>query len=170
MNDRGHAVHTTWNTPEIWIRRTVEIPSSLKPFRLRFEACHDEDLEVSLDGVPAARWAGYSDYVFDRCPRRRAPAHQARWGPPRHGRALPEYSARSPGFGRGRCGAHGSGALTSRKVSRDYDAGWHWQKKLPLSDPRRRHISAGTPADCAPRNRGDAPKVGEYHRGRASPA
>ena len=60
MNDPAYAVHTTWNTPEIWIRRTVEIPSSLKPIRLRFEACHDDDLEVSLDGVPAARWAGYS--------------------------------------------------------------------------------------------------------------
>jgi serine/threonine protein kinase/tetratricopeptide (TPR) repeat protein len=51
---------TKWDTPDIWARRLVEVPASTFVDRARLLVYHDDDLEVFIDGVPAARWSGYS--------------------------------------------------------------------------------------------------------------
>jgi hypothetical protein len=55
----GAVVRTEWNTPEIWIRREVELPeAALKDPHLLVH--HDEDAEVYVNGVLAARLDGYT--------------------------------------------------------------------------------------------------------------
>ncbi len=62
----GALVRTVWTTPEIWLRRTVEIPTPQSAVRnsnwrsphLRIH--HDEDVEVYLDGDLILRRAGYT--------------------------------------------------------------------------------------------------------------
>jgi len=64
----GHGVdnvRTAWtDTPgDIWLRRTVTLPADI-PARLVVLARHDEDVEVTINGVRAASEAGYNgDYV-----------------------------------------------------------------------------------------------------------
>ncbi len=55
----GIKVATTWNTPDIWIRREITLPASTHPSRAQLLLYHDEDAEVYLDGILAAREAGY---------------------------------------------------------------------------------------------------------------
>jgi hypothetical protein len=50
---------TTWRTSDIWIRRAVDLPPAIDPDRLRFRVYHDEDCELAVNGVPAARRSGY---------------------------------------------------------------------------------------------------------------
>jgi hypothetical protein len=52
------AVGTTWNTPDIWLRRTFLIPAGSHP-NLHVLAFHDEDLEVYFNGVLAAQESGW---------------------------------------------------------------------------------------------------------------
>ena len=54
----GIPVQTTWNTPDIWLRRTFTVPPGAHP-NAQIRAIHDEGIEVFLDGVPAATSAGY---------------------------------------------------------------------------------------------------------------
>jgi len=59
----GAIVNTTWNTPDIWIRRQFEIPAGAKLDAASFSIHHDEDAEVYINGVLAARVSGYTtDY------------------------------------------------------------------------------------------------------------
>jgi hypothetical protein len=59
----GAVVGTTWNTPSIWARRTVELPAKLRS-DLRLRLHHDEDVEVYVNGVLAVSRSGYTtDYV-----------------------------------------------------------------------------------------------------------
>jgi hypothetical protein len=61
-NTPGTRVRTTWNTPNIWIRRTIEIPGApmSEPHLLIH---HDEDAEVYVNGQLAASVPGYTtDY------------------------------------------------------------------------------------------------------------
>jgi hypothetical protein len=51
---------TAWTTSDIWIRRAVDLPPSINPDRLRFRVFHDEDLELTVDGVPVVRRPGYT--------------------------------------------------------------------------------------------------------------
>ncbi len=60
----GAAVRTPWHTPDIWLRRTIRIEAE-PPKSPHLLIHHDEDAEVYLNGVLAARLAGYTtDYVL----------------------------------------------------------------------------------------------------------
>jgi hypothetical protein len=58
----GAVVRTEWRTSDIWARREFNLPALL-PGNLQFLLHHDEDAQVYLNGVPAARLSGYTtDY------------------------------------------------------------------------------------------------------------
>lgn len=63
----GARIGTAWNTGEIWLRRTFDLPAAASPATpkdaLRLIVHHDEDVEVSINGVPALAQKGYTtDY------------------------------------------------------------------------------------------------------------
>lgn len=60
----GAIVRTVWNTPEIWLRREIEIPArALSNPQLRIH--HDEDVEVYLNGKLLLKRTGYtSSYIL----------------------------------------------------------------------------------------------------------
>ncbi|MEZ5319229.1 MAG: family 16 glycoside hydrolase [Vicinamibacterales bacterium] len=59
----GASVGTTWDTPDIWIRRTIDLPAGASFVDPHLFLHHDEDAEVFINGVSAARVTGYSsDY------------------------------------------------------------------------------------------------------------
>ncbi|MFO0927114.1 MAG: DUF1793 domain-containing protein [Gemmataceae bacterium] len=61
-NTPGAIIGTRWNTADIWLRREVELPATLPP-NLHLWVHHDEDIEVYINGVLAARASGYvSEY------------------------------------------------------------------------------------------------------------
>ena len=47
-------IKTLWSTPDIWARATFEVKGSLAGHRLAVWVCHDEDIEVYLNGTLAA--------------------------------------------------------------------------------------------------------------------
>ncbi|HLX61162.1 MAG TPA: DUF4965 domain-containing protein [Planctomycetota bacterium] len=51
----GITVGTTWNTADIWIRREVTLPEKLDAANLQLLVFHDEDVEVYIDGILAAK-------------------------------------------------------------------------------------------------------------------
>jgi len=59
----GSKVRTHWKTPDIWLRRTIDLPSG--PLAgLALEIHHDEDTEVYLNGVLAFSARGHiTDYI-----------------------------------------------------------------------------------------------------------
>ena len=57
----GNPLGTEWNTGDIWMRRTFTLPS-MSPTalaQLKVRDCHDEDLEVWINGVKAYAATGY---------------------------------------------------------------------------------------------------------------
>lgn len=58
-NTPGASVRTEWNTPAIWIRREFEVPAG-KLSDVRLMLHHDEDAEVYINGVLAAKVTGYT--------------------------------------------------------------------------------------------------------------
>lgn len=59
----GSKVRTNWKTPDIWLRRTVELPGGNLE-GLALEIHHDEEAEVYLNGVLAFQARGYiTDYI-----------------------------------------------------------------------------------------------------------
>lgn len=60
----GAVVRTAWSTSAIWLRREVILPDG--PFtHLHLQLHHDDDTEVYLNGVLAARLIGYSTNYKD---------------------------------------------------------------------------------------------------------
>jgi hypothetical protein len=60
----GTTVRTDWKTPDIWLRRTFDLPAG-KHEGLHLSIHHDEDAEVYLNGVLAAKTTGYiTDYTL----------------------------------------------------------------------------------------------------------
>ncbi len=59
----GAAVHTVWNTPDIWLRREIDIPAdAIKDAELFLH--HDEGCEVYINGLRAAKLDGFTtDYI-----------------------------------------------------------------------------------------------------------
>ncbi len=58
----GAVVRTVWDTPNIWLRRTFDLPENA-PKELHLLLHHDEDAEVYLNGVLAAKVRRYvTDY------------------------------------------------------------------------------------------------------------
>jgi hypothetical protein len=55
----GAVIGTVWNTPSIWLRRTIDWPADVQG-EVRLDLHHDEDAEVFLNGQPAAKLSGYS--------------------------------------------------------------------------------------------------------------
>jgi hypothetical protein len=59
----GSVVRTEWSSPDIWLRRTFEL-ADLPKGEAMLRIHHDEDAEVYVNGVPAAKVGGYTtDYV-----------------------------------------------------------------------------------------------------------
>ena len=55
----GFVQHTLWKTDDIWLRREITLPDGAHP-QLAFVAYHDEDVEIYVNGIPAAQESGYT--------------------------------------------------------------------------------------------------------------
>jgi hypothetical protein len=55
----GAVVRTTWKTDDIWLRRTFTMPSG-NYTNLQFYIYYDDDVEIYVNGVPAASESGYA--------------------------------------------------------------------------------------------------------------
>ena len=55
----GAVVRTRWNTGDIWLRREVTIPTG-SYHNLQFYVYHDEDIEIYVNGQPAASESGFT--------------------------------------------------------------------------------------------------------------
>ena len=70
----GSVVRTRWSTSDIYVRREITVPAGVDPSTLALYMHHDEDAEVYLNGVLAARTHGFTgDYdVIDMLPAAKA--------------------------------------------------------------------------------------------------
>jgi hypothetical protein len=73
---RGSRVCTTWNTPDIWLRRSFVL-NSANLAGARFYIHHDKSVQVYLNGIEALHTDGYLvDYaLFDIAPAALAALH-----------------------------------------------------------------------------------------------
>jgi hypothetical protein len=61
----GAVVRTRWNSPDVWLRGTVELPDPVPP-DLHLLIHHDEDAEVYVNGELAGKAAGFStEYLLE---------------------------------------------------------------------------------------------------------
>ncbi|HEY2249566.1 MAG TPA: glycoside hydrolase family 2, partial [Planctomycetaceae bacterium] len=61
----GTTVRTDWKSPDIWVRRDFTLADKQTVDRLLLLIHHDEDAEVYLNGVLAAKTSGYTtDYEW----------------------------------------------------------------------------------------------------------
>ncbi len=56
----GAVSRTRWSSSDIWIRRTFEMPAGPIPANLFLSMYHDEDAEVYINGVLAAKVGGFT--------------------------------------------------------------------------------------------------------------
>jgi hypothetical protein len=56
----GAWVRTEWSSPDIWMRREFRFEPSTAPEDVLLSVHHDEDCEIWIDGLLAARLAGYT--------------------------------------------------------------------------------------------------------------
>jgi hypothetical protein len=57
-------IRTEWRTPDIWLRREVNVPADAIP-NLTLTVHHDEDMQVYINGVLAANVSGYTSEYED---------------------------------------------------------------------------------------------------------
>ena len=50
---------TTWNTSDIWLRRTFTVPAGTNANNLKFELYHDDDVQIYLNGILAYSATGF---------------------------------------------------------------------------------------------------------------
>ena len=55
----GAVEHTRWNTSDIWLRREFTLPEKSYP-NLQFYTCHDEDVEIYVNGLLASSESGFT--------------------------------------------------------------------------------------------------------------
>ena len=55
----GAVVGTTWNGPDIGMRREIRVPEGVEPSRIQHLVYRDDDAEIYLDGELAATETGY---------------------------------------------------------------------------------------------------------------
>jgi hypothetical protein len=60
----GAVVGTEWKTPAIWLRRTIELPAKL-PADLQIRLHHDEDADIYINGIRAARETGFVSEYYE---------------------------------------------------------------------------------------------------------
>jgi hypothetical protein len=64
-NTPGSAVRTNWTTPDIWLRRSFDLPAGFAATNPQLFLHHDEEAEIYINGVLALKITGYStDYEF----------------------------------------------------------------------------------------------------------
>jgi hypothetical protein len=63
----GSQVRTEWNTSDIWIRRSFELPADVKPDGVQLWIHHDEDAQVYLNGQSIVELSGYTS-EYDTVP------------------------------------------------------------------------------------------------------
>jgi xylan 1,4-beta-xylosidase len=51
--------HTEWKTADIWLRREMTVPAGAHG-TLMFQCYHDEDVEIYVNGIPAAAESGFT--------------------------------------------------------------------------------------------------------------
>jgi len=51
--------HTDWKSDDIWLRREITLPEGKHP-NLLFNVYHDEDVQIYVNGIPAASEGGYT--------------------------------------------------------------------------------------------------------------
>jgi len=64
-NTPGAVVRTEWKTPDIWLRREIDLPDG-KFTSLQFRIHHDEDVEVYINGALALKLKGFQSEYEER--------------------------------------------------------------------------------------------------------
>jgi len=120
----GAIVRTTWNTSDIWLRRSFDAPGKLDNLQLLMH--HDEDAEVFINGVPAAQVVGYTrDYEELPVRREAVAALQA------SGNVLAVHCHQTTG------GQYIDAGLTTEEISGETsprwpaDGAWQWYLRQP---------------------------------------
>ena len=68
-NPPGSVIRTPWTTPDIWIRRSFDLPAGTALVNPQFYLHHDEDAEVYINGMLALKVTGYTqDYELTASP------------------------------------------------------------------------------------------------------
>ena len=60
----GGKICTPWRTNTIWLRRKIDIPAAATKRKMGFWLSHDEDVEITINGVRAGRRGGYTTSFF----------------------------------------------------------------------------------------------------------
>ncbi|HEX5070135.1 MAG TPA: hypothetical protein VFV78_07950, partial [Vicinamibacterales bacterium] len=65
-NPPGSVIRTPWATPDIWLRRSFELPASATLTNPQIYLHHDENAEIYLNGTLVLTVTGYTqDYELD---------------------------------------------------------------------------------------------------------